>query len=236
MKKYLSSVIFGSLLITALGFNPAIASTPLYFEPLGNTVYDPNTGLEWLDLGLTAGQSYTSVLNGWNGYTTTQGFRFATRDEIIQLFTDAGATSIGLPSGTPDADNLQAATLTLSLLGTTLAQPDEDRSWMFYDPPTEPTLPTSAYVPAVVFGVGVIRAGYPQEGFFMIPGVFPLQSYSSTEMASALVRVVPEPSPAVLIITCLGLCLFASMPTKRGWPTGANRNARHVVGSSHENL
>jgi hypothetical protein len=208
MNKYLSSLLLGWLLTTGPGSHPANASPLSPLEHYGNTTYDPNTGLEWLDLSLTAGQSYSSVLNGWNGYTSTGGFRFATRDEIIQLFTDGGAASIGFPSGSPSAANLQAATLMLSLLGTTLAQSDESRSWMFYDPSTEPALPSSAYVPSAVFGVGVIRGGYPEEGFFMVPGIFPLQNYSSPEMASALVSVVPEPSPATLIGTWLGLSLF----------------------------
>ena len=155
------------------------------------------------------------ILSGWDGYTTAQGFQFATRNEIIQLFTDAGATSIGFPSGPPDAANLQAATLTLSPLGTTLAQSDEDRSWMFYDPSTEPTLPSSAYVPAAVFGVGVVRTGYPEEGFFLVSGLFPTIDYSSPEIASALVRVVPEPSSCMLLITGLGLSLFVGKRTKR---------------------
>jgi VPDSG-CTERM motif len=209
MKKYQSPVLLRGLLLIALG-SCSVGATPLPLEQIGNTTYDPNTGLEWLDLNLTAGQSYNSVLNGWNGYTTTQGFQFASRNEIIQLFTDAGATSIGFPSGPVNTANLQAATLTLSLLGTTLAQSSEDRSWMFYDPSTEPTLPSSSYVPAAVFGVGVIRAGYPPEGFFEVPGIFPTTGYSSPEMASALVRVVPDQgSTAMLLSASLGVILIA---------------------------
>lgn len=224
MKKYLSSVLLGWLVTTGLGSHPATASTPLPLEHFGNTTYDPNAGLQWLDLRLTAGQSYQSVLRGWNGYTASQGFRFATRNEVIQLFTDAGAASIG----SPDAANLQAATLTLSLLGTTLPQSSESRSWMFYDPSTEPALPNSMYVPAAVFGVGVVRAGYPEEGFFDVPGIFPLQDYGFAEMASALVKEVPEPSPAILFSTCLALSLIAVKRARRQWPTG-DRNARGVA-------
>jgi hypothetical protein len=144
----------------------AEAMAPL--QQVGNTTYDPNTGLEWLDLSQTAGQSYASVLNGWNGYTTTMGFQFATRSEVIQLFEDAGAAFIGSPPSPSTAD-LASASLTLSLLGTTLSQSGESRSWMFYNPSTEPTPPSSAYVPSAVFGVGTVYAGFPQEGFFPVP-------------------------------------------------------------------
>lgn len=214
MKKPLASLLLGWLLAAGAGVPAASASTPLLLQDLGNLTYDPNTGLEWLDLSLTAGQSYNSVLNGWNGYTTTQGFRFATRNEVLQLFTDAGATSFGTPTGPVNPANLQAANLALSLLGITLAQTDEDRSWMFYVPATEPTLPNANYVPSAVFGEGVIRAGYPPEGFFMVPGIFPTVDYSAPEMASALVRVVPEPSPIVLLVAGLGLTLLVVQRTR----------------------
>lgn len=179
----------------------AATSSPL--EDRGDTTYDPNTGLEWLDLSRTAGQSYSNVLNGWNGYTTSQGYRFATRDEVVQLFTDAGATYIGNPSLSGEPANLPAATQTLSLLGTTLTQTDLRRSWMFYAPGTEPTLPSTEHVPSAVFGVGIVYAGSSEQGFFLVPGLFPLQSYASPELASALVRAVPEPSTAALMGTLL---------------------------------
>ena len=214
MKTELWVAAIGWILIIGASTQVAQASTPAPLEHYGNTTYDPNTGLEWLDLSLTAGQSYNSVLGGWRGYTASMGFRFATRNEVIQLFEDAGAVYIGIPPS-PSTANLPAATLTLSLLGTTLAQPDESRSWMFYNPSTEPGLPSSAYVPSAVFGVGSIFAGYPPEGFFEVPGIFPLRDYGSGEMASALVREVPEPAVAMFACTFLGLSLLARERIKR---------------------
>jgi hypothetical protein len=214
MKKQLRSIVLLWSLVIGLGAHRAEADVMVPLQHVGNTTYDPSTGLEWLDLSLTAGQSYASILNGWNGYTTTMGFRFATRSEVVQLFEDAGAAYIGFPPSPSTAD-LQSASLALSLLGATLPQSDESRSWMFYNPSTEPTLPTSAYVPSAVFGVGTVYAGYPQEGFFMVPGIFPLQDYSSPEMASALVKVVPEPSAAMYIMMGIGLSLLVTGGAKR---------------------
>lgn len=203
MNKYLWSLALASV---ALGssLQQVEAGLPLPLQHLHNTTYDPNTGLEWLDLRLTAGQSYSNVLNGWNGYTTSKRFRFATRNEIAQLFTNAGALYLGYPPS-PSTGDLPAAERTLQLLGTTLPQFSESRSWMFYDPSTESTLPSSVYVPSAVFGVGQIFAGYPQEGFFMVPGIFPTRNYSSPEMASALVRVVPAPSAVILVDANFGV-------------------------------
>ena len=174
LKNHLWSLALALAWTIALGLSPqaAEAAAPLVLQHSGNTTYDPNTGLEWLDLNLTAGQSYNTVLNGCNGYTTLQGFRFATRNEVVQLFMDTGAAYLGYPPSPSTAD-LPAAALTLSLLGTTLPEANESRSWMFYDPATEPTLPTSLHVPSAVFGAGEVFAGYPQEGFFMVPGIFP---------------------------------------------------------------
>src|SRR6478736_5113638 len=73
-------------------------------EPLvdqGDTTYDPNTRLEWLDLRFTQGQSYDSILGGWDNFTTSEGYRFATAHEVEQLFRNAGARSIGFPSAPP---------------------------------------------------------------------------------------------------------------------------------------
>lgn len=212
MKKNLMSVLLGGLLTTVLSSCPAIAYTPQSLETIGDKTYDPNTGLEWLDLDLTAGQSYNSVLNGWNGYTTTEGFRFATRDEVIQLFMDAGASSIGT-----SVDNVQAATLALSFLDTTSAVSDRSdfvfESYMFYDPSTEPNLPPD-YVPSAGFGIWWY-AGDPEEGYFDVPVLLDETSHSSPWEASALVKEVPEPSSCMLINSCLGLCLFLKHRVKR---------------------
>jgi hypothetical protein len=208
MKMYMQSILRGFLFVAILGLAPAFAGTPL--EDRGNTTYDPNTGLEWLDLWLTAGQSYQSIQNGWNGYTTSEGFRLATRDEILQLFTHAGAT--GINSGWNPTDAAAASHL-LSLVGTTLSLTDLDRSWMFYDASTEPSLPTPSHVPSAVFGIW--RAPGGDQGAFLTPGIFPSQDYGSGEMASALVRVVPEPSTGMLCISALSVSIFAAQ--RRRW-------------------
>ncbi len=187
-----------------LGLSPAFVTPLTPLEDRGNTTYDPNTGLEWLDLRLTAGRSYQSILNGWQGYTTSDGYRFATRNEIQQLFMDAGATPVG--SGWNSSDTAAARYL-LSLLGITLSVTSADRSWMFFDPSTDPSLPGPSYVPSAVFGIW--RAYDGDQAIFTVPGITVSKDYSSSEMASALVRVVPEPSTWVLFATALGINLLA---------------------------
>jgi len=56
----------------------------------GLLTYDSNTGLSWLDIPLTLNQSYNDIISGYDGYTTAQGFRYASVDEVGILFSDAG--------------------------------------------------------------------------------------------------------------------------------------------------
>jgi hypothetical protein len=204
MKKHLRLLAFACYMVVGSAFQRVEAAS---LQHSGNTTYDPNTGLEWLDLNITAGESYINVLNGWGGYTT-EGFRFATRNELIQLFTDAGASYIGFPASPTTAD-LPAATLALSLLGTTLTNSTATESLFFYDPSSEPENPGNGYVPVASITVGTVLAG-PWEGLFMVPGSFEFTDYTSLGTASALVRVVPEPSAAMLLTACIGLGLVVN--------------------------
>ncbi len=56
----------------------------------GLTTEDDATGLEWLDLTQTVGQSYNSVLAGYGGYTTS-GWSPAAGAQICLLFSTYGA-------------------------------------------------------------------------------------------------------------------------------------------------
>jgi hypothetical protein len=228
--KYSWPVLLGCLLAVGSGSTSALAVNWLPLEHSGNASHDPNSGLEWLDLRLTAGQSYSSILNGWSGYTTAGGFRFATRNEVLGLFIHAGATSVNTSWSPSDA---QPSRYLLSFLGTTLAQSEIDRSWLLYDPATEPSLPTSAHVGSAVFGIWKAPSG--NQGVFQVPGLFPLRDYASYEIASALVRVVPEPSLVVLLPGGFGLTLLVMYRTNRrrcatngsggGYPAGGRAGA-----------
>src|SRR4051812_22029064 len=67
----------------------AYANTiPLVDE--GPITYDPNTGLEWLDLTVTRGWSLNQTLA--SPYVTNDGFRAATQSELRSLYADVGIT------------------------------------------------------------------------------------------------------------------------------------------------
>ena len=191
------------ILTSALAMLPC-ANASLRPEDRGSTTYDPNTGLEWLDLSFTAGRSYQEVIDGWGGYTTTSGYRMATRSEVMGLFTAFGENRLNQQA------NVDAANRALSSLGTTLPMPFSNfyRSWMLYDAATENN-PSTEHVPTAVFGTGELGGGIDGvQGFFLVPGLFPTFDYRSPEISSALVRQVPEPAVAALAV--LGLAIVTA--------------------------
>lgn len=104
----------------ALGWTTAPASAASILIDQGFTSLDPNTHLEWLDVALTKGQSYDAVAGGYGGYTTS-GWRFATTNELFQLFTDAGGSGSYLEQTITTGNNptFEAAFQLALMLGTT---------------------------------------------------------------------------------------------------------------------
>jgi hypothetical protein len=83
----------------------------------GNTTVDTVTGLQWLDLPLTVNHSYNDILANYvNSGQLYEGYRYATANEVRQLFTDAG---IDTTCGETCADPTAVVNL-LSLLGATV--------------------------------------------------------------------------------------------------------------------
>lgn len=72
---------------------------------------DTESNLQWLNLTATVGRSYSEVMEGFGGFTTTHGFQYADGAQIGDLCLHAGITK-GLtePAFTPspnDAKNHQ---------------------------------------------------------------------------------------------------------------------------------
>lgn len=67
---------------------------------------DTVTGLEWLNLTVTANHSYLDVLAGFGGFIGVFGFRYATSTEIGTLYINAGIRKFSGPrSGPTPADD-----------------------------------------------------------------------------------------------------------------------------------
>jgi hypothetical protein len=163
MKISVLSVLVGGIL--AAGQCNSLQATPLPVINPGNAAGQPNPGLDWPNVSLTVGQS-------------DQGE--ATLDQILKLVDDVGATSVGTPGGAAGAAQ-EGATAVL------LAQSDQNRSGMSYV-----GLPSAAYVPSAVVGAGMIRGGYPEEGFSDLPGAYAGAGYRSPALASAPGKTGPK--------------------------------------------
>jgi PEP-CTERM motif len=63
---------------------------------------DSATGLEWLDLAPTQNLSYDAVSKGAGGFTTTEGFRFATQAELTGLLASANQEPTSFTTSDPN--------------------------------------------------------------------------------------------------------------------------------------
>lgn len=145
MKKIMLMMIMVAM---AFGIVPALNATilslDLFTENDNYLTRDSTTGLDWLDLSLTQGRSYSDVMDGYGGYTTTLGFRYATFQEVSELVVNSGYTipiQFPIPNGTnygTDQDNYSILSELISSLGIT--------SYTFSTAPTSAGL-TSTAVP-----------------------------------------------------------------------------------------
>ena len=152
---------------------------------------DTETGLEWLDLSETLGQSINNVRGGYGGYIDL-GFRYATTDEVRALYEHAPISSFdnAIPGNWGGVNNL------LILMGPT------GGSWNGY-----------------IFAEGFAGIGEPGADRAYVPGIYrhgptesqgagvlfpgPVDTFDAIEGAvgsagSYLVRAVPLPAAAWL--------------------------------------
>ncbi len=106
-------MIMAALLLTPLGANAILIDQ-------GNTTLDTASGLEWLDLTATQGQSNASVLAGFGGYIGS-GWAYANLTQVCGLIGSLGDSTQNCTAPTLTANPLNpanAATL-VALLGST---------------------------------------------------------------------------------------------------------------------
>jgi len=82
----------------------------------GLLTFDSTTNLEWLDLTETTGLSFDQVSGGAGGFIGSQGFRFASLEEVEDLYLAAGVIDFGIEQ---EFINTPAANLLLDLMGCT---------------------------------------------------------------------------------------------------------------------
>lgn len=197
--------------LAAVSFNANAIPTSADWKTAGDGLitYDANTELEWLDLTVTTGLSYGSVLDQLGAGGAYDGFRFASLTEVQNILQSFGIPiyhggfgGIGSPIYEPIANML-------TMMGDTFSVPDgrvETGTLGFFDKVATTTANWA----------GAYYQSVNQENIIVTDGIFDytFQDYDAIEYAgSYLVRNnvnVPEPSVAILITSGLiSLIVFA---------------------------
>jgi hypothetical protein len=186
-----------TLLITASPIHAALYQTNSpTFGPNSVTV-DTSTQLGWLDLNESAGLTYNQVSSEMQAGEAFYGFRYATEQEVIGLYTAAGLT----PSANGDTSHYYPASspsiqLLFSLIGTTgiinghpgiIAMSGTSDSSGLYRSPSIYSFQINGNTEYWVSGDSVNYGS----------------TYSFPELSSWLVEPVPEPSSAQLLMTAV---------------------------------
>jgi PEP-CTERM motif len=210
-KKILSIALTMLSTITVSHANATLISVDYVMNSSDNWITsDSLTGLQWLDVPLTANQTFDQVRQSeW----FANGFRYATKTELQTLFTNAG---------TPD-DNFNLSIThyfetkaLIDLLGATLIATDR--------------ITTSGYIGTDYFGYDINLQSHPigetfsaQLGkldFFPyfgeahFTGGHPFSNESSSNYGSFLVRIAPVPEPETYCMILTGLS-FVGFITRR---------------------
>lgn len=194
------------------------ASNPS-FGPNSLTV-DTSTGLGWLDLTASAGLSYQQVLAATQPGGVYSGFRFATAQEVLNLYSSAGIPGTGYyPASTPSILSL------ISLIGATSFQDGHPEtlgiSGTFYG--------GGQVVPGMDF---LTQNGVPTYFVSGVPGQSLIYGTGTSfpTVGSWLVTTVPEKADAsIYVLAGAGLIGFAflkrhSMPSDKSLKPAAVDN------------
>ncbi len=144
MKKMILSVVAVLVLVCgAGGFAWGSLVGGDFLDPGdGLLTFDSETGLEWLDLDQTINMSYDSVVNDPEGYVQKFGFRYATSDDLYDLYLHTFADPVDLPSseiylGPPNSyyyyENLYEVQTLLNLMSVTAFFGDYQGVYGLYD-------------------------------------------------------------------------------------------------------
>jgi hypothetical protein len=155
---------------------------------------DAGTGLDWLDVTLTLDHSVNEVLGGFGGYID-MGFRYATTDEVMTLYTHAPIINfdVDIPDNWPGAENL------IRLMGATSGSPNDTEWSQGYAGLNEPST-GSAYAP-VIFSRLLASQGAGAD-ILVVPTAFDV---ADGNIGSYLVRSTAVPIPPALYLFGSGL-------------------------------
>ncbi len=153
---------------------------------------DTATGLEWLDWAHTNNRSYSDVASKFGAGQEFEGFRYATRSELLTLYTDAGLSFPTMGA----ASNVAPAQAFTALFGLTFGSspPNNGGVEALYDYSTSAG---NHWVTAINHIEGLV-----QPDWFETADNFPI-SFAGSAIVRAGENNVPEP----MSLTLAGIAL-----------------------------
>jgi len=205
MKKITQLAMGAILLGIVVESHASLTSYDLLATGDGLLTYDSDTKLSWLDLTATVGQSYNQVMAGFGGFTTDQGFRYATGDEVGGLFTAAGISQGADPQ-------ISAKAALMNLLG----------GYLYYNFWSTQSYAVTGSTTLSVPGVSHDFAMLGYDNFYS-PNSYAYQTYgvigdndSAYYFGSFLVKDVSSvPIPSAMLLFGTGLVGFLGAQFKR---------------------
>jgi len=152
---------------------------------------DSSTGLAWLDLPFSANYSYLQAVAATQPGGVFEGFRHATVQEVLTLYTDAGIPGTGTFPESSDAT--QAILSLISLVGATSFQDGHPQTIGITG-----TVDFPGGRRAAILDFGYVDGvpSYLVTGSVLTYG----ETFSATGVGNWLVYQVPEPSSSLLVI------------------------------------
>jgi hypothetical protein len=204
--KTIRPIILAATILLFLEALPAEAILYLtgdpHFGPDSVTI-DTSTGLGWLRLTETTGLSYDTVLAETQPGGVLSGYRFATLQEVVTLYSSAGIPTGGYyPVSSPSIQSL------ISLLGPTGSNAGYPGLEGWCGTPYVISQQTLQDCPGISAGGLNSSIVYYVTGPSSPPGFLPEAinpALSYPDLGSWLVKEVPEPSETGILVLSLAL-------------------------------